>query len=81
MTQKLLRFTASWCKPCQSLAKALEQAELSIPIEVIDIDVHPELLDEYGIRGVPTMVLLPQRATLVGAKTSKEISDWVKQVS
>jgi thioredoxin 1 len=56
--KKILRFTAAWCGPCKSLAQTLEQIETNIPIEVIDIDVHPEIATEYGIRGVPTLVMM-----------------------
>jgi len=55
---KILRFTASWCGPCKSLAMNLEQANLQMPIEVIDIDVQSDVAVEYGIRGVPTLVML-----------------------
>jgi thioredoxin 1 len=56
--KRILRFTASWCSPCKALAKQLEETQTNIPIEVIDIDVNPELAMEYGIRSVPTLVLL-----------------------
>ena len=57
---KILRFTASWCGPCKSLAMNLEQANLQMPIEVIDIDVQSDVAVEYGIRGVPTLVMLDE---------------------
>jgi thioredoxin 1 len=40
------------------LAKTLEDVETQIPIEVIDIDENQELAMDYGIRGVPTLVML-----------------------
>jgi len=41
--KKILRFTASWCGPCKTLAKTLESVETNIPIEVIDVDVHNDI--------------------------------------
>ena len=56
--KRILRFTASWCGPCKSMAMNLETANLGFPIEVVDIDAHPEVAAEYGIRSVPTLVLM-----------------------
>jgi thioredoxin 1 len=76
---KILRFTASWCQPCKSLAKNLEEANLSLPIEVVDIDVQSDVAVEYGIRGVPTLVMLDENIEvkrLVGSKTVTELKEW-----
>ena len=77
---KILRFTASWCQPCKALAMNLEEANLQMPIEVIDIDVQSEIAVEYGIRGVPTLVLMDEHNNvvkrLVGSKTVTELKEW-----
>ena len=76
---KILRFTASWCQPCKSLAMNLEEANLSIPIEVIDIDAFSDVAIEYGVRGVPTLVMLDENIEvkrLVGSKTVTELKEW-----
>jgi thioredoxin 1 len=81
MSKKILRFTASWCQPCKGLAMNLESAELGLPIEVIDIDAQEELAVEYGIRGVPTLVMLEENIEvkrMSGMKSVKELQDWVK---
>lgn len=81
MSKKILRFTASWCQPCKALAKNLESAEVGLPIEVIDIDAQEELAVEYGIRGVPTLVMLDENIEvkrMSGNKTVKELQDWAK---
>jgi thioredoxin 1 len=77
--KKILRFTASWCQPCKALALNLETAQLNIPIEVIDIDVQDELAVEYGIRGVPTLVMMDENIEvkrLVGSKTVNQLQEW-----
>ena len=78
--KKILRFTASWCGPCKSLAKTLEQIETNIPIEVIDIDEQPDVATEFGIRGVPTLVMMEDNVAtkrLVGSKTIQEIEAFI----
>lgn len=77
--KKILRFTASWCGPCKILSKNLEIADLELPIEVVDIDMHEALALEYGIRSVPTLVMLDENIEvkrITGAKTVNELKDW-----
>jgi thioredoxin-like negative regulator of GroEL len=77
--KRILRFTASWCGPCQGLAMNLETANLNLPIEVIDIDAHPEVAQEYGIRSVPTLVMLDENIEfkrLIGSKTVNQLQEW-----
>lgn len=76
MTECILRFTASWCQPCKQLAKMLEDAQLEVPIKVIDIDENPKMVEEYNIRSVPTLVFLPSGERLVGIQ--KDMLDKIK---
>ena len=55
---KVLKFSASWCQPCKMLAKTLEDYKGEVPIENIDIDESQEVAIRFGIRGVPTCVLV-----------------------
>jgi len=77
---KVLRFTASWCQPCKSLSKTFEYVKTQIPIEVIDIDKNQDLAVKYGIRNVPTLVMLDgdievKRST--GMMMTDELSEWL----
>lgn len=82
---KILRFTASWCGPCKSLAASLEwlQSEHPLPtVEVVDIDNNPELATQYGIRGVPTLVMLDDNNAevrrMVGTADRRKLLDWIR---
>lgn len=57
---KALKFEASWCQPCKMMTKVMEDAgdKITTPVEKIDIDENMELAKQYGIRGVPTLVLV-----------------------
>lgn len=75
----IYRFTAAWCQPCKMLAKNLEMAEVIMPIEVVDIDVHTETAEAFGIRSVPTLVLVDgekEISRLIGVKTVDQIKAW-----
>ena len=77
--KRILRFTASWCQPCKILAENLERAQLKMPIEVIDIDVHDDIANEYGIRSVPCLIMLDgniEVKRLIGSKPAGQIREW-----
>ena len=78
--KKVVRFTASWCEPCKMLAKTLEEVDSKLPIEVVDIDVHPEIAAEFGIRSVPTLVIVEDNIPskrIVGNKTKQELEAFI----
>ena len=78
--RKVLRFTASWCQPCKMLAKTLEDIDTDYPIETIDIDESQELAIQYGVRGVPTLVMLQddvETKRVVGMQTEGFLKDWL----
>jgi thioredoxin 1 len=78
---KVLKFSADWCNPCQTLAKTLESMDLNVEIESVDIDAEPSRVAKFGIRGVPTMVLVDDNgkelSRSVGVMSSKEILEWL----
>lgn len=55
---KILYFSATWCGPCKSLAPIINEIATSnnISIEKIDIDENPNLVKDYSIRSVPTLI-------------------------
>ena len=79
--KKILRFTADWCGPCKALAANLGQADIKIPVEVIDIDKNSDLAIEYGIRNIPTMIMVDESNTIIkrttGVMSPKQIKEWI----
>jgi putative thioredoxin len=52
-------FWAEWCGPCRMLGPVLEREVEArsgdVALVKIDVDAHPVLAEEYGIRGIPAV--------------------------
>ena len=56
---KVLKFYATWCGPCKALSSTIERYYTGdVPVESIDIDQDNQSAIKYGVRSVPTCVLL-----------------------
>jgi thioredoxin 1 len=77
---KVLKFSATWCGPCKMLARNLEDINTIIPIENIDIDENQDAAIHYGVRGVPTMIMLDENHNevkrMVGMQSLKDLENW-----
>ena len=67
-------FWAEWCGPCKMIAPALEEiaSTLGEKIKVVklNIDENPRTPSQYGIRGIPTLMVFKSSqvaATKIGA--------------
>ncbi|MDO6508343.1 thioredoxin [Colwellia sp. 4_MG-2023] len=81
----LVDFYAQWCGPCKMIAPVVEQIAQeneSLKVVKIDADNSQELMVKYGIRGLPTLLLLKNGepiATNVGASSVSKIRAFVNQ--
>lgn len=78
--KKVIRFTASWCQPCKALSMILNNIETNVPIEVVDIDEQTDVAIEYGIRGVPTLVMVEDGNVIkkmVGIQSEALVREWI----
>jgi thioredoxin 1 len=77
---KVIRFTASWCQPCKIMKTMLDEIKPTVPFEVVDIDVNPEVAADYGIRSIPTLIMLDEKSEvkrLSGIKTKEQLTEWL----
>lgn len=58
----VVKFHATWCAPCKLYAATFnnvaEDYDESVPFVSIDVDQVPELSSRYGIRSVPSTIVL-----------------------
>jgi len=80
----LVDFWAEWCGPCRAIAPALEEigAEYKgkLTVAKVNIDENPMTPNQYGVRGIPTMILFKDGkpvATKVGAAPKSVLKSWV----
>ena len=81
----LVDFWAEWCGPCKMIGPALEEIadELAdkVTIAKINIDENPDAPSQYGVRGIPTMILFKNgqpAATKVGAAPKSALKGWLE---
>ena len=56
--KQILYFSAPWCGPCKQLGPIMESLSNQINFKKIDVDNNTELSTKYGVRNIPTLVLL-----------------------
>jgi len=58
----LLDFYADWCGPCKRQGPMLEELKEKmgekIEVKKIDVDQNMDIANQYGIRVVPTLIIL-----------------------
>ena len=79
---KIYRFTASWCQPCKALAGNMKYVDFGdVEVKEIDIDENFEEAKQYGIRGVPTLVLVENGVEVKrtsGVLMADKIEEFIK---
>lgn len=81
---KLIKFYAEWCQPCKMLSRIMEDVDLGIPVDNIDIDKDMNTAMQYGVRGVPMLVIVDEHGNTVrtksGMMSEQQLLDFVKGV-
>lgn len=81
-------FWAEWCGPCRMIAPALEEiaSELQGKVKIVkmNVDENPRIPGEFGIRGIPALLLFKDgqlNSQQVGAQPKSRLKSWIVEAA
>ena len=81
--KQIIKFYADWCGPCHVMSPVVDEVskEYDVPVRTVDIDKESEMAQAYGVRSIPTVILLEDQrevARVVGAVPKYKLASELK---
>lgn len=83
----IVDFTASWCRPCRSIAPILEELakeyQDKIVIYKVDVDKAGEIAQAFGITSIPAVLYIPlegEPSMTIGARNKAKFQEEIKKI-
>jgi thioredoxin 1 len=75
----IVDFWAEWCGPCRMIAPIVNEIgkeyEGRVVVAKLDIDSNPEVVNKFGIRNIPTILIFKN-----GEVVDKQVGAFAKHV-
>ena len=83
----LVDFWAEWCGPCKMVSPIVEELSNEyngkVKVAKLDVDSNPQTATNYGIRGIPTLLMFKDGAAvdqIVGAVPKTQIAERLDKI-
>lgn len=80
----LVDFWAEWCGPCKMIAPLLDEVadeyEEKLAIVKVNVDENPSTAQKFGIRSIPTLILVKDgavQAQKLGAMSKSQLAEFI----
>ena len=80
----LVDYWAEWCGPCKMIAPILDEVATEydgkLKVTKLNIDENNQTAPQYGIRGIPTLMIFKNgspAATKVGALSKSQLVEFI----
>ncbi|MCB9277143.1 MAG: thioredoxin [Lewinellaceae bacterium] len=81
----VIDFWAEWCGPCRMIAPIIEELSKEyagkVTVGKVNVDYNPEVSMKYGIRSIPTVLILKNGEVVdkqVGVTSKKVLVDKIE---
>ena len=78
--KQLYYFSAPWCTPCKALGPTMNRVMDQIPVNKINIDYEADVVQKYGVRNIPTVILVENGQEVrrfTGNKSYNEVINFI----